>query len=204
IVTESRSKIEHAVKDIREKDASRETIIEAKKTLETVQQSARKRIEKKKTPIVTSVRSAIEVGGWVKIDNITGTGQIVEIQAGKKKAAVNINGKLLWVSMNTLHAVQIQKEKDTRRVGASVTVDEIVSYKLDLRGLRLDEARDALEKFLDRALLAGLNQIQIIHGKGTGALQKMTHEVLKSTPGIRKFYFENFDRGGTGATIVEL
>ena len=204
IVTESRSKIEHAVKDIREKDASREAIIEAKKTLETVQQSARKRIRKKKPSVTTTMKSTVKVGDWAKVDGITGAGQIVEIQAGKKKAAININGKLLWVSMNTLHTVQIQKEKDTRRVGASVTVDEIVSYKLDIRGMRLDEARDVLEKFLDRALLAGLNQLQIIHGKGTGALQKMTHEVLKSTPGISKFHFENFDRGGTGATIVEL
>ena len=73
-----------------------------------------------------------------------------------------------------------------------------------MRGKRFDEARDELERFLDRALLAGLNQIQIIHGKGSGALQKMTREVLKNTRGVRKFYYENFDKGGTGVTIAEL
>ena len=70
--------------------------------------------------------------------------------------------------------------------------------------MRYDEAESALQKFLDRALLAGLNQVEIIHGKGTGALQKLTQEVLRTTPGVRSFHYENFDSGGTGVTIVEL
>ncbi|MDD5231532.1 MAG: Smr/MutS family protein, partial [Candidatus Marinimicrobia bacterium] len=78
------------------------------------------------------------------------------------------------------------------------------SPRLDLRGMRYDEAESALQRFLDRALLAGLNQVEIIHGKGTGALQKMTQEVLRTYPGVRSFHFEDFDSGGTGATIVEL
>jgi DNA mismatch repair protein MutS2 len=82
--------------------------------------------------------------------------------------------------------------------------EPLFSPRLDLRGMRYDEAESALQRFLDRALLAGLNQIEIIHGKGTGALQKMTHEVLRATPGVRSYHFEDFDSGGTGATIVEL
>jgi len=49
-----------------------------------------------------------------------------------------------------------------------------------------------------------LNQVEIIHGKGTGALQKLTQEVLRTTPGVRSFHYENFDSGGTGVTIVEF
>jgi DNA mismatch repair protein MutS2 len=204
LVKESRSKIEHVVKDIREKEASRETILEAQNTLKTIQKAASKRTPKKQKSAVQKISGNIEVNSWVTVDGISGRGQIVEIQVNKKKAAVNINGKLLWVTPGSLHPAQTERELPESRPIIGIQSGEIASYKLDLRGMHLEEARDALERFLDRALLSGLNQIQIIHGKGTGALQKMTHDVLKSTPGIRKFNFENFDRGGTGATIVEL
>ncbi len=204
LVKESRSKIEHVVKDIREKVASRETIIEAQKTLENIKKVASKRIPKKQKTVAQKITGNIAVNSWVTVDGISGMGQVVEIQDNKKKAAVSINGKLLWVTLGSLHPAKKEQKLTEPRAIIGVQSSEIASYKLDLRGMRLEEARDALERFIDRALLSGLNQIQIVHGKGTGALQKMTHDVLKSTPGIRKFNFENFDRGGTGATIVEL
>jgi DNA mismatch repair protein MutS2 len=203
IVAESRSRIEHAVKDIREKEASRATIIEAKKTLEAIQEKIRQRLPNK--PQKQQPESEeIQVNSWVKIEGVPGVGQIVELPASRQKAAVNIDGKLLWVSVDTLKIVEHDEIPPSATAGAQIQIESIPSYRLDLRGIRLDEARAMLEKFIDRALLSGLNEIEIVHGKGTGALQKMTHEVLKSTPGIRSFHFQDFDSGGTGVTIVEL
>ncbi len=204
IVNESRSKIEHAVKDIREKDASRATIIEAKKTLNALQQTAQDRLKKRKPLRKISSNENFEIDDLVKVSGISGSGQIVEFQSGKKRAAVNISGKLIWVSVSSLQRISPTEDHDAKTAEYAVRIENVQSSRLDLRGKRYDEARDELERFLDRALLAGLNQVQIIHGMGTGALQKMTHEVLKNTRGIRKFYFENFDQGGTGATIAEL
>jgi len=203
IVNESRSRIEHAVKDIREKEASRETIIEAKKTLEAIQEKIRQRVPQKK-PLQQPEPENIRVSSWVKVEGVPGVGQIVELPANRQKAAVNIDGKLLWVSVDVLKVVEHDEIPTSATAGTQIQVESIPSYRLDLRGIRLDEARAMLEKFLDRALLSGLNQIEIIHGKGTGALQRMTHEVLRSTPGIRSFRFEDFDSGGTGVTVVEL
>jgi len=203
LVNESRSKIEHAVKNIREKDASRETIIEAKKTLETVHQTARKRQHMKKTP-QADTKSGFSVGDSVRVEGISGTGQVSDVQTDKRRAAVNINGKTIWISLDSLEQVKITRRNELNSTTVSSQVQSIPSYRLDLRGKRFEQAREELERFLDRALLAGLSQIQIIHGKGTGALQKMSHEVLKNTPGIRKFYFEHVEQGGTGVTIAEL
>ena len=83
-------------------------------------------------------------------------------------------------------------------------MESAVSQRLDIRGMRADEAESALIRFLDQAMLAGLNSVQIIHGMGTGALQKVTRDILRTYPGIKRHYYENFDRGGTGATIVEM
>lgn len=203
LVNESRSKIEHAVKDIREKKASRETIIEAKKTLESVRQKAIKR-QRGKKPKTTAANREFSVGDSVRVDGISGTGQIRDVQADKRRAAIDINGKTIWISLESLEKLKNIRKSESAETRVLTQTQSLPSYRLDLRGKRFEEARDELERFLDRALLAGLNQIQIIHGKGTGALQKMTHEVLKNTPGVRKFYFEHFDQGGTGVTIAEL
>jgi len=203
LVNESRSKIEHAVKDIREKDASRETIIEAKKTLESVRQTARKR-QRVKKPISVIDKNGFLPGDSVRVEGISGIGQITDIQTDKRRAAVSVSGKTIWISLDSLESVRIKQENELQKTIVSAQVQSMASFRLDLRGKRFEEAQDELERFLDRALLAGLNQIQIIHGKGTGVLQKMTLEVLKNTPGVRKFYFEKFDQGGTGVTIAEL
>jgi len=203
IVNESRSRIEHAVKDIREKEASRTTIIEAKKTLEAIQEKIRQCVPQKKPPQPSEPES-LQVNSWVKIEGVSGVGQIIELPGNRQKAAVNIDGKLLWIAIDALKPVKHDEIPSSVAAGAQIQMESIPSYRLDLRGIRLDEARAMLEKFIDRALLSGLSQIEIIHGKGTGALQKMTHEVLKNTPGVRGFHFQDFDSGGTGVTIVDL
>ena len=62
----------------------------------------------------------------------------------------------------------------------------------------------AVDKFLNRAILAGLPELEIIHGKGTGALQKRVREFLEGHPQVKSFRFADFDAGGTGVTLVEL
>lgn len=203
LVNESRSKIEHAVKDIREKGASRETIIEAQKTLQSIRTTARQKQPSRIPPKVTPEK-CLSVGDAVRVAATSGIGQITELHAEKRRAAVIINDKTIWVPLDALEPVQQPKEDYPAGKSVLIQAESLPSTRLDLRGKRFEEAREELERYLDRALLAGLKQVQIIHGKGSGALQKMTREVLKNTPGVRKFYFENFDQGGTGVTIVEM
>ncbi|HDP68923.1 MAG TPA: endonuclease MutS2 [Candidatus Marinimicrobia bacterium] len=203
LVNESRSKIEHAVKDIREKGASRETIIDAQKTLQSIRTAAQKR-QPCKIPPKVAPEKCLSVGDAVRVAGTSGIGQIIELHVDKRRAAVDITGKTIWVSLDSLEPVQNFKEDYPAGKSVLIQAESLPSTRLDLRGKRFEEAREELERYLDRALLAGMKQVQIIHGKGSGALQKMTREVLKNTPGVRKFYFENFDQGGTGVTIVEM
>lgn len=203
LVNESRSKIEHAVKDIREKGASRETIIDAQKTLQSIRTAAQKR-QPRKIPPKVAPEKCLSVGDAVRVPGTSGIGQIIELHVDKRRAAVDITGKTIWVSLDALEPAQNFKEDYPAGKSVLIQAESLPSTRLDLRGKRFEEAREELERYLDRALLAGMKQVQIIHGKGSGALQKMTREVLKNTPGVRKFYFENFDQGGTGVTIVEM
>ena len=77
-----------------------------------------------------------------------------------------------------------------------------VSAKLDLRGLRYEEAKDMIEKYLDDAIYASLQSVTIIHGFGTGTIRKLVHMILKSNPNVLEYRYGGEKEGGLGATVV--
>ena len=81
---------------------------------------------------------------------------------------------------------------------------EPARLELDLRGLRAEEALKALEKQVDRAILQGLREFGIIHGKGEGILQQAVWDYLAASPAVASFAFAHPDAGGSGKTLVTL
>ena len=79
-----------------------------------------------------------------------------------------------------------------------------VSSEVSLRGLRLDEAEAKLIKALDDAVLADLPYLRVIHGKGTGAVRKLVHDLLAGDARVKRFAFAPASQGGTGVTVVEF
>ncbi len=79
-----------------------------------------------------------------------------------------------------------------------------VASSLDLRGARVDEALEALSRYLDDAALAGLEQVLIIHGLGTGALRDAVRAQAATHPLVKSFRAGERGEGGDGATIVRL
>ena len=79
-----------------------------------------------------------------------------------------------------------------------------ISNRLDLRGYRVEDALDDLENYLDRASLANLSPVTIIHGHGTGALKSAVRDFLLSTPYVAKFRPGEDGEGGDGVSIVDI
>ena len=79
-----------------------------------------------------------------------------------------------------------------------------IPSELHLLGLRVDEAINMLDSYINSALLANLSTIRIVHGKGTGALKKAVHEYLKNHSHIKSYRIGNFGEGDLGVTIAEL
>ena len=89
-----------------------------------------------------------------------------------------------------------RSEHQLRSLGAKAEVD--------LRGMTTDEAESVLAQFLDRAILANLTQVTVIHGKGTGAVRKAVHAYLKRCKGVASFRLGRYGEGEAGVTVVEL
>ncbi len=80
----------------------------------------------------------------------------------------------------------------------------VISPKLDIRGYYGDDAILEIEKYLDDAFLANLKQVTIVHGKGTGVLKKVVHDVAKKHSNVKSYRFGEFNEGSDGATIIDL
>ena len=75
---------------------------------------------------------------------------------------------------------------------------------IDIRGQRLDEALDTVSHFIDDALMVGVGEVKILHGKGTGVLKEEIRKYLKTIAGVESFRDEHLEMGGSGITIVKL
>ena len=120
------------------------------------------------------------------------------LQAGKMKMTVK-------TSQVRLIEEQAPKKEPVRPTGAAtVRLQSRAASELDIRGLETLEAESVVENYLDAATMAKLGTVTIIHGKGTGALRKAVHEILKRSRAVKSFRLGRYGEGEAGVTVVEL
>ncbi|MCI5596265.1 MAG: endonuclease MutS2 [Lachnospiraceae bacterium] len=122
------------------------------------------------------------------------------VEMGLLQSQVNIK------DLEILEKPKPAPEKPKRMVGGTKGLKKaaIISPEINLLGKTVDEATAELDKYLDDAYLAGLNQVSVIHGKGTGALRKGIHNYLKRQKHVKSFRLGVFGEGEAGVTIVEF
>ncbi|MQS76541.1 endonuclease MutS2 [Companilactobacillus halodurans] len=98
----------------------------------------------------------------------------------------------------------VEPEPEKKPTMVKRTKSSGLSSKLDLRGKRYEEAMSELDSYIDSALLAGYNQVTIVHGFGTGVIRKGVTNYLRRNPRVKSFGYAPASSGGSGATIVDL
>jgi len=150
----------------------------------------------------------LAVGQAVYISSLKQRGEIVTFSADE--ALVQVGSMKVHLPLHELRQEQKKtadkpgKDKKTEKRGYSVQKDLAISNSIDLRGLNLDEARPLVDKLLDNALWAGLNKVDLIHGKGTGKLKMGLRDYLKEHPLVSTFRSGSSAEGGEGVTVVEI
>lgn len=185
--------------------ARQQAIQEARKRLEEASSAARPGIMGQKHLGQKVDAKKLMVGDVVYLPNLDQKGTVVEI-----------SGRDVTVQLGSLRTTQkaascrflshAEKEKSAKSnaTGGFLRKTAHVSREIDIRGLMVNEAEVVVGKFIDDAQMAGLTQILVIHGKGTGALRKGIHEYLKRHRSVDHFAFADLDEGGSGATVVFL
>lgn len=129
-------------------------------------------------------------------------GIITDVDRRKHRARVEMDGVSLWADLKDLRDVSAPTRGET--VSCTKTPHSGPVMTLDVRGQRAAEALAEVERFLDRAILAGSGEVEIVHGRGTGALRREIHSFLRSFPSVASLTLAPEDRGGDGMTIVAL
>ena len=140
------------------------------------------------------------IGDKVKIVSLCKIGEIVSVN--KNKYGVNIGNLTLNVDGSDLEHYKVKIKPSKVTISSKVKTTKM-STELNLIGKRVEEALTELDSYLDKARLMHLPSVRIIHGYGTGRLQKAIHEHLKKMSNI-EFHFGGMHDGGMGSTIVEF
>ncbi len=212
MLSDMNRRLEAVIAEIRSKGASltRDDIRSAKRTIAREMQriaDERSRLTEEEPDQLSM--DDLQPGMWVTLKEQGRLARVEKRYPGRSRVTVNVEGMRLTLPVDQLvrgHEPQPERIESPpiKTAGVKVEIQGPASYRLDLRGQRGDEAVAAVDRFLNRAILAGLSEVEIIHGKGTGALQERVQEFLQEHPQVKSFRFADFDAGGTGVTLVEL
>lgn len=152
----------------------------------------------------------VVVGAKVRIVGQEGVGEVVSMKG--KKATVAIGNIITTIAIDRLEAISNSEfKKQTRPTTARTVVSvDISSRKLafkdniDIRGMRAMEALEAVQDFIDDAIMVGIGSVTILHGKGTGALKEEVRKYLRYIPQVASATDDHPDRGGAGITVVKF
>ncbi|KHK04050.1 Recombination inhibitory protein MutS2 [Desulfovibrio sp. TomC] len=157
-------------------------------------------------PVVPFDLASLAPGDTVLVLSWNKPAIVREKDLKRQAAKVDIGGVSLWVGVADL-AVGAKPAKVSGGTVLAVAASDAVrgsGLVLDLRGMRADAAESELAAFVDNALLRGHGELEIIHGRGTGALRREVHRMLKEHPQVAAFSLAPEDRGGDGMTMVTL
>ncbi|MDW8799087.1 endonuclease MutS2 [Staphylococcus pseudoxylosus] len=187
------------LRELRDKkgaDVKEHELIDKKKQLDDQYEakSIKQNVEKKKW-------DTIKAGDEVKVLTYGQKGEVLEL-IDNNEAVVQMGIIKMKLPLEDLEKTKKTKEEPTKMIKRENR--QSIKMELDLRGYRYDEAMVAVDQYLDQAVLSNYEQVYIIHGKGTGALQKGVQNHLKRHKSVSSYRNGMPSEGGFGVTVVEL
>ncbi|WP_405285581.1 Smr/MutS family protein [Gaopeijia maritima] len=209
LLMEAREEVESAIRDVRA--AGAEAIDDAARSARRQVEEAARR-QRDDAPDRAGAEGPIPdlaVGGRVRLPGGRSKGRLVELR--DERAVVEVGGLRMEVAAAALQPIAevegarggAAREERVLERGWSGEVPD-AAMEIDLRGLRVDEVSLALGRGLDGAVLGGLSEVRVIHGKGTGAVRSRVQELLRDEPRVADFRLGVTGEGGAGVTVVRF
>ena len=198
---------------IKEAQRNKKPLIkEANESLRTVKQEWNTRF-----PSPTEEGEPIEklkVGQRVKLAQFNQEGVVLKVDPEVKKAEILVGDIKIKTSFNTILEIRDQKDRTKKSASTEQPVvkdhyraslqEDDVSHRVNVIGMRVDEALPIVDRTIDHALINALEQIEIIHGLGTGRLKEAIRKHLKEHSYVKQFGSDEQSRGGAGVTLVKI
>ena len=221
ILAEANAAVENTVREIKEAEAETEATRQAREKLD----QARERVRRRKTkvdgrqkkrqvsakPPTPAAAGPIAVGDHVRLDADGPVGEVLELDGSEAVLALGALTSRVKVQRLTKVGGPMKRGRAPVRTPGRArngesrsAVVSTAAVRVDLRGARVDEALAEVQRFVDEAVVGGVPSVEILHGKGTGALRQAIHEQLARRPDVTGYGDAPPDRGGHGVTVVEL
>ena len=226
LLGESRKTLENLVREVKEGELSREKTLKVKEFLSGLEASVRAEDAglERETMALAEERRFLEeeraanneetgfaIGTEVLAGESRRRGRIIRQdrkKTGENPASWIVEIGSLKMSFSEKDLIPLALEREAPQGNASWAADLAPSapaqFELSLRGMRLTEAIEALGRQIDSAVLGGLHEFSVVHGKGDGILGKGVHDFLKRDPRVADYYFSRPELGGFGRTEVVL
>ena len=185
-----------------------------KAKMERLREKQQRRKKEKAKPDTSKIADKpkeieFKTGDFVRVKGQSSVGQIMEINGGNVKVAFGT--MVMTLKKDRIEPAAAPKKADNRVSAVSLqTQDHIYEKKLafkqdiDVRGMRGDEAVQAVTYFIDDAIQVGMDRVRILHGTGNGILRTLIRQYLETVPGVKNYRDEHVQFGGAGITVVDL
>ncbi len=233
LLSEANARIENTIREIKEAQAEKEKTRAARQKFEQFKnelnqepeaddmvsrklrqindRKKRKQQKKKEEPAQPATPAIIAPGDAVRLKGQTSVGEVLETDGNQVTVAFGMLKSTVKVDrLEKVSKSQIKKENAKATFLGVQTTDDMrdkqlhFKQEIDVRGMRADEALQAVTYFIDDAIQVGCSRVRILHGTGTGVLRQVIRQYLKTVPGVSHFQDEHVQFGGAGITVVEL
>jgi len=212
VVTDTRSQMETLLEQLRqEKRPSARTVAIKKEIEQAESEVGEQAMDTDRRGLPVSL-AKLRPGEVVWIPRFKSQGVIIEIDLATARARVQVGTMRASVTEKEIEALEggglpsstrasLSKSEGDRSI---IMTRPDLSWKLDLHGVRVEDALTTLDKYLDDAVLSSFPFVYILHGRGTGALRQAVHQHLRSHASVLRFRMGEGNEGGDGVTIVYL
>lgn len=230
ILNSSNAAIERTIAEIKQANAEREKTLEARRKLKEERQALEKIEESDRAannPLLSKApkkksksrggeevknpegrTNNINLGDNVRLDGGSSIGSVLEVSGNN--AIVAFGNIKTTVKINRLQRTDAKPKAPRQATVSMQTIDsgyeKQLNFKqeIDVRGMRAEEALQAVTYFIDDAIRFSIPRVRILHGTGTGALRQAIRGLLSTTAGIENYHDEDVRFGGAGITVVNL
>jgi len=221
LLDESRKTLENLVRELKEGELTREKTLKVKEFLGDLARTVEAEdaaldeeeraiaAEQRRAETTETKTGAVEFAPGMEVFAGNPKRRGVLVRLDKKSAAgntwvVEIGSLKISFPERELTPAPPSSSQHKPHIAAVDIAAPAPSFEINIRGMRLDDALDTLRRQLDTAMLHGMGEFSVVHGKGDGILQKGVHEWLKQEPAVADYYFSRPEMGGFGRTEIIL